>query len=382
MDGVGGAYNYGFGVGISSTSRATITSGSADGTLNADSGYSNNAAIYVLNSNTGSANRADVVSLNSDGFTLNALDVSSTIISKVQWLSIGGSDLTNVSLVTYQSNTTTGSQALTGAGFAPDAAIVFTAGFTTPPPDATGTLDTFHGLGYAAKGTPITQGATGVEITQTVNSERRSQSTSNVIYLPDQASMRWEASVSSFGTDGITLNWTTVQSTAIYFFVLYMKGPKFKVVSFNQPAATGSQSITGVGFQPSAGLFTSFCAAATTGQVADGNWGSGVGVSSTKRGWVWSSARSGNNNSSRGNGQDGVIACYTENSSTPTFRSKADLTSWDSDGFTLSWTVSEATARQVIGLLVGPVSAPPPGRITSPLLITREVGLPINEGTI
>lgn len=369
-DSARGSYSFGFGIGVSSTSRASIYGRSSDGSINADGTHSNNRILRTINESATAVNAGDLVSLNSDGFTLNAIAVNSTVISRVRWLTLGGSDLSNVSLVQYQSPTSAGSQALTGAGFAPDAVIIFTNSISTAPTSTVSNGDTYPGIGYAAR-IQGGQAALGVSVLHTANTETRAQSTSDVVYVPSTSAMLWQASVSSWDTDGITLNWSTVQSTAVYFWVLYLKGPQFAVASTTQPTASGNTSITGLSFQPSAGIFSSFCRAATSGQIADGNWGHGFAVSSTKRGFVWASMRSGNNNSSQATGQSFFISCYTENSTTPTLRSRADFVSWNSDGMTMSWTVNEATQRQVIAFLAGASSAGPPPRVTNPSLITE-----------
>jgi hypothetical protein len=372
-DGVGGSYDFGFGVGVSSTSRAAVFSRSSDGTLNADGGHRNNRVVVSLANTGADAATGDLVSLNNDGFTINAVNVSGSIIPNVRWLTIGGDDLTNVSLVQYQAATSTGNQALTGAGFQPDAVIVFTNGITLAPPDNISDGDTFTGVGFAERANGA-QVSYGVSVTHTVNTESRAQSTTNVVSLPTTGgNLLWQGAVSSWDTDGITINWSTVQGTEIYFWVLYLKGPKFAIFTKTQPSASGSDSVSGLSFQPIAGLFGSFCAAASTSSVADGNWVMGAAVSTDKQSYSWASMRSGSNNSSRAAGTAPTnpyfLRCYTENSSTPTLRVSAGFDQWTSDGMNFTWTVAEATARQIFGFLIGPVPSAPGGRLTNPLLI-------------
>ena len=362
------AYDHNFGVGISSSLQATVQSRRSDGSQNADGQHTNDRILRTVNASAGLENVVSLVSLNSDGYTYNIIQRSSVQLSRVKWLTIGGSDLTNVNLVQYQSPTSTGTQSLTGAGFAPDAIIVFTAGISSAPPAIVSNGDTNGGVGYAVRD-PAGQAAIGVLVNHVSTNASRAQSTSSVIYLPGSSDMLWEAAVSSWGSDGVTLNWSTTQGTAIYFWVLFLKGPRFRVFTTTQPTSSGNSSVTGIGFQPEAALLASFCGAAASGRVNDANWSLGMAYTPQKSAFIWQSVRAGGvaTTASRANFNGYALGCYTEQGSSPTLRSRASLVSFDSDGLTLAWEVSESTQRQVIGLAIGPQQQ----RLVSPLLITR-----------
>jgi hypothetical protein len=67
-----------------------------------------------------------------------------------------------------------------------------------------------------------------------------------------------QASTSAWGTDGITLNWASVDTAARPIPVLFLKGLQAKAFSFSAATASGNQSVTGLGFQPEALLLASF----------------------------------------------------------------------------------------------------------------------------
>lgn len=365
--GGGASYSMGLSIATGPTARAAIYARSSDGTLNADARHSNASVLTILDSSAAISHAGDLVSFNTDGFTLNAGQVAATA-PLVHWAIMGGTDLAGASLVQYQAPTATGTQPLSGAGFAADAVLVLTAGLTTAPPATLSNGDSWSGLGYAVRN-PSASGATGVAVTHSVNTETRAQATGQVVYLPDTSAMRWVAAIQSWDVDGITLNWTTTQAAGIYFWVLYLKGPRFHVLSFSQPTATGMQDVGGISFQPTLGLWSSFCRLAASGQQTDGNWMHGWGISATKRAFTWSSMRSGNNNASRYASMSSAVSCLTENSSTPTLNSQADFVQWNPDGFRLNWTTVDTTAREILALLVGSTStlSTPPRRRLIPM---------------
>ena len=83
----------------------------------------------------------------------------------------------------------------------------------------------------------------------------------------DALTVNTSASFSSMDVDGFTVNFTTASFTAATIFSLALKGMNVQAASFPKTtlAAPASQSVTGVGFQPTAVLLSSF------GDVAQGS---------------------------------------------------------------------------------------------------------------
>jgi hypothetical protein len=171
--------------------------------------------------------------------------------------------------------------------------------------------------------------------------------------------MRWVASVQSFDPDGITLNWTTVQSTVVFFWVLYLRGPSFEVVNFLQPTSIGDQAYSVTSFQPKAGLFITHCDIAATGQRTHGFANVGTAVSSTARALHMTALSSSSGSTIRYHRNDSVIVCTTVPSGgTASEVARADFVSWNSDGFTLYWNPVDSTQRQMLGMVFGDGEVP------------------------
>ena len=349
------ASSFGFGIATANPMyQMTIKAGASDGYANSDSSQRSDSIVHTF-INTVTYTRGSISSWNSDGVTIQVHTTNATYIPQVAWLALGGSDLTNASIVQYTSPTSTGTQSLTGAGFAPTAAIIATLGSDTAVNSFRSDLDSWPGIGIA---TPTAQAASAYLSRHALGGHRRAQSTSHVIYLPDPSDMRWVASVQSFDSDGITLNWTTVQDTGMFFWVLYLKGPSFGVVNFLQPTSTGDQAYSLTSFQPKAGLFLTHCDIVATGQRTHGFVSVGTAVSSTARA-LHMTALNNLGSTIRYHRNDSVIVCTTAPISAEASEvARADFVSWNSDGFTLYWSPVDSTQRQMLGILFGDGEVP------------------------
>lgn len=349
--GSSGAYDRGFGVAVSGASVALY---SRRGTGNGNALQRNDRIVHTMSSTSAIAHSGSVVEFGSNYIDLNAVTVSTTYTLLVRWMTLGGSDLTNVSLVQYTSPTSTGNQVLTGAGFSPDAVVIVTNGLSCAPP-CNDTTSVFHpGIGFAAKNG--TTASLGNYITLTNSDARRVQRTDRIITLPTTSALRLEASVQSFDSDGITLNWLSVDtSTGLYFWVLYLKGPQATVANFSQRTTTGQYSHTGLsGFTPKGGLFASFCAPASTSIETTSSFM--VGLSDIGHGWSGISSNVGRSEGSS------TLICRTASASPPPINSEASFVSWNSSGVTVNWTTVDSTQRQFLVLLLGDAESPPASR--------------------
>ena len=169
------------------------------------------------------------------------------------------------------------------------------------------------------------------------------------------SSIRCEADLVSLDSDGFTLNWTTANANTHTIFALGLKGGSYAVKAFTQKTSTGSQATTGVGFAPKGLLY--YSTGQTAGAGLDGGGTlyqmTGAGSSSTSRGALLYS--SGNFPGDVLN-RTKIYLAYADDG-TPTAQGIADLTSLDSDGFTLNYTTADATAREVLYLAMGNAAA-------------------------
>lgn len=348
-----------FGAGISSSSRRSVASCTKDGQnpFTTESANRDDACITIVTgSSAGAAGcRADFVSQDSDGFTINWITAPAAAFI-VNYIALGGTDLTNVALGSTTPPSSTGNSAVTGVGFRPDAILVFHGidnSATPPSDDITNNYHTYFGFATASteRGYVSIRASTGT-------GSRHRQSKSNLLAPLSSAGVFYQADLVSFDSDGFTLNFSTAEAGDNPFFWLVLKGGKFKVGSVAQPTSTGNQATTGIGFQPNTLLLMSANdTAANDDSTLTGLRASiGAASSTTDRTAIWRGLTDTTAPSVAKQNLDRtkVIKMITEGS-TPTVNAAADLNSFDSDGFTLNWTTADATARELLFIAIGPV---------------------------
>jgi hypothetical protein len=340
----------GWGVSISTSKRVTNFVRRVNASTTYFGRHSEGATLVTLDT-TGAINfEADFVSWNSDGFTLN-VSTSPAVSFYAQWWVWDGIEVQG-NLVQFDSRTSPGSQPYTGMGFKSDVLIVLSMGMTATIPTTDG--NSRPGFGFAthdADGT-IRQAGLGNKHVSGANSARRAQSTSSLIYIPDTSAMWLEGALTSFDADGFTVNYSTVQASAVKLWALGLTGLRGYVSSFNQNTSTGSQPITAVGRQPQAIIMASFCRATATAQQTDGTVSIG-GASGSNQGNNAFTCTSGSNNNGHANYNNQILTCLT--GGTPTVNSQASFTSFDSTGFTINNGTADATSREVIYLTMSPL---------------------------
>lgn len=297
--------------------------------------------------------KADFVSFDSDGFTLNfsTVDANARIIN---YIAIGGADLTNANVGNASIPASTGNKSFTGIGFKPDALIfVNVTDYTVLPSSASDNVKLSIGFGLSS--TARGYAANYNEKITSPSITKRKQIVTKAIGCLTSASMTWEADMVSMDADGFTLNFSTVDAGAAdIFFYIALKGGQYKTGTFTQKTSTGSQATTGIGFTPTGVIFASVNNTSSSSIVNTARFSLGSGSSSTSRGCIWLGSTNGvsttvtNSNLDRSN----IIKMMTE-AGTPTTQAAADLTSLDSDGWTLNWGTADATAREILYLALG-----------------------------
>lgn len=352
-DGTGADASSHFGVGISSSSRRAIASSTKDASapFTVESGNRDDGCVFIVNAG-GTGCRADFVSQDSDGFTVNwATAPPSAYI--VNYLALGGPDLTNVALGTFTPPAATGSQSITGVGFKPDAIFCFQGidNGTIPSDDTASNYQSHIGFGTSssARGYAGWRGTGG-------SGAWHEQSTVKVLGAIGSAGIFIEADLTSLDSDGFTLNYSTATAGSTGIFYLALKGALFSVGSFNQPTSTGNQANTGVGFRPSALLLLSDNDTSANDNTSTVNQRVSLGVASgsAARVALWRGLTDTTSPAVAKQNLDRtkIIKLETE-AATPTVNAAADLVSFDTSGFTLNWTTADATAREILYLAIG-----------------------------
>lgn len=205
---------------------------------------------------TGSSTTAKLTlkSFDADGFTV-AVPVKDGNARKIFYIA-GLAD--NAKLVTDTTPTTASSKTHTGAGFQPNAAIIFSVGESS--------LDTFttqliHSFGIVADADDGTghrdQACVSVRSDDAVGtSDTHRVHRSNRCWFVHDGSggTADEGQANAFTADGLTIDYDTVAGTALYVNILFLDYPSAFVESFAGDG-TGSQSLTAEGFAPDGMVF-------------------------------------------------------------------------------------------------------------------------------
>lgn len=356
----GTATNAPFMLGVATSSSdersAFRVSGDNAGTSDVD-GWNQNDCSLIIAGITGSVQiRADFTSMDADGFTLNYSTATGSA-HIINYLALGGDTLTNVKTGQITEKLTTGSQSTTGVGFQPDALIMFAGYSTTSAPSSNAAGSNFT-IGFASGAN--NQGVMaerGQDIAPGGSNTARYQSASNIFaFVHDSTdTVPSLASLTSFDSDGFTLNWSAVSGSAQYVFYVALKGGEYKVGSFNQATSTGNQSVATSGVLPRAVWLQSFNNITTSSVVTSDRQSMGVAASSSDRFTLWYGDQDGQNPSQADSSLDQtkIIKMMTSGAGSPSTEASADLVSLNSNSFVINWSAADATAREILYFAMG-----------------------------
>lgn len=149
---------------------------------------------------------------------------------------------------------------------------------------------------------------------------------------------------------GFTLNWTTVSASSS-FYVHYLALSSSEITnatvgSFLAASSTGAQNVTGVGFKPDTVLF--FCSETRTTDptVAAGDIENFIGAAiSSSRRWATTWVDQDAVASDQARSYQDTANCIAKLNDNAAYDAVADLTSLDTDGFTVNWSTIVAEAQ-------------------------------------
>lgn len=296
--------------------------------------------------------QAQLLSLDADGFTIR-WTTNNASPYLIHYMALGG-DITNALASTFNLTTGGGNQAVAGVGFQPDFVLFL---WSHTEGVESNTRDSEIGLGFAKSATA--RGAvvySGRDNSGSNANKRWQQRTDSAILLlrpnqnpPDQDAI---ADFVTMDPNGFTVNKSNPPAANTPIFFLALKGGRHHVGAFNQPAVTGNQAITGVGFQPQQLMLASFNLAATNTISAGGAVSYGAARLPTARGSIWFQDRS-DRDPSEANVYTSTTDILTLAAGPNTVNARADFALFDPDGFTLNWTTADGTARQVLYWTIG-----------------------------
>jgi hypothetical protein len=233
----------------------------------------------------------------------------------------------------------TGNQSVTSVGFLPKALILWTTGQTAAGFAANDILC----IGYSDGATDRCWGRGNDDNVATTNSGRRSAAKIISIISDGGPTVVAEADLTTFDSDGFSLDWTTNDANASIIHYLALGAIDLTnaiVLERTVSTATGNVGYTGAGFLPEFALFLGIGTTITPTSATNYHGFMGAAVSATKR-WVY--AGCGQDGQTMGSGVNAfrtqvTTHCFLHLNSANAEESAADFVSFDSDGFTLNWT--------------------------------------------
>ncbi len=265
----------------------------------------------------------------------------------IHGVAIGGEDI-SAYVKEWQTGTSIDFVAVTGVGFQPE----FTMHLPTASTNGTTQSDTVFGLGCVDLNGNQWAASVASEHNADPTNTKRTQVTNVCGQLLNSATgaIRLQISHSAFNTDGFTvLNGSG--ATSYYVATLCLRGARFKVGSFSKGtgAAPAAQAVTGVGFTPLGLMLASVQDTTTSADHAR----LGIGAaSSTSTENCMAVSDTDNLATSSTDGLDENAASnrifVKIDNDTQTKDAIASLTSFDSDGFTLSWDTNDAVATKIL----------------------------------
>ncbi len=352
-DGVVVDFNLVIGAATSSTARGHVSINDEDGQGTSDSSRTifTNSCLRMLAPGSASSYLviADFVSMNADGFTIN-ISTAPGSAYRIGYLALAGSDLTSVKVGSFTTPVSTGNNATTGVGFQPDAVLLFSNGDVLE----TDTNSVAFGFGFAVSASERAWTSLATPRSKVTTETYRRQGTDGCIaYLDhDGSSLEVHADFVSFDADGFTLNFDTTTSGDGVIYVA-LKGGQYAVGDLLTRTSTGNFSETGIGFQPSAGIFASFCNPVTGSIIAGLEMSIGLAVSSTERFVVGGVSEDAQGTSDTDQFQDDGLV-YQNYDHAQALEGSIDFVSWDGDGFTLNQVDADPTAgNEVIYFVIG-----------------------------
>lgn len=243
----------------------------------------------------------------------------------------------------FIANGSTGNQAVSGIGFQPKAIIFFA---MDEPIEQSG-ANVVKCVGFATSSTARSVMAMTDDDGPTKTDIDNDNWSTRCIFLRNiGGTVRMEADFVSFGADGFTVNW--INSGVELIFFIAIGGDDLTSVQagqFTKKTSTGTDPITGVGFEPDLLLIMGELNTTENSTAVDSSFFFGAAVSPTSRWCTQSSSEDFSNDSNCGRSQRTNKILY-QSDEAGTAIAEADLDSMDVDGFTLNYSTANGDAHR------------------------------------
>lgn len=353
---------YGYAAALPTITQGSVAAAARDNLATTDNNFMESITYSIVILNPGATGtpmvaRASVTAFGADGFTLN-WQTNEAQANQIHYMAIGGADITDARVGTFAGPAVAGSAAVTGVGFQPDA-VLFVAGNRTGVTWDTIVAEGAQTIGFMSSATSQASIGWSARDAQTALSNAHAWSGAQAITGLRRNALDQQAAFTSMDADGFTLNFTQTGGASNYIY-LALKGGLFKMGTFNKNTAAGAQSVTGLGFQPSGLMLLSESdnvAAATARASANPASNLSIGATDgTTSGSTWMHYRSiATTDTNTFTYNTNIMKMGINTNATVTNYGEATFTSFNTDGFTINWTTSDATARNLIYWAIGGV---------------------------
>ena len=259
----------GFGVAVTTTDRRAIAwqDDHAAATMATDSYHSDAACVATLTIAGAVDGLADLSSLGADGFTLVVDDAFSAALS-VNYLALGGADLTNMATGVFNEPGATGNHTEGALGFTPDFVMFFSTGIGAAAPG--GKVHATPMIGAATSSTQRGVTAISSEDAAADSDTYRYSLSSECIAILEAATGTpdYREDFVSFGSGTFTLNCIERTAGARRVHYLALAGGAYQVGNLLTKIDGTDIAVTGLANRPRAVFFASHCAAESTANTS------------------------------------------------------------------------------------------------------------------
>ena len=359
VEGNTGDYHVGFGFSDGTTSHSIATS-SDDGLATSNASRRQSDALFTMVlPDENHSSTAELDSWNDTSFTIDWTK-NDPWPYRLNYMIIGGADV-SAKVINWNTPTSTGNFSVTGTGFVPDTVLHLYQGLgpATLPTQWSAAVFSLGAMDGAGN-----QWASFYRVTDNASTSDtvRGLETDSAIYRNWSGTADTRATYYSMDSNGFTVNFSVVPSTARLMGSLALEGLDIDVGSFTKStgSAPASQAVTGVSFQPEALFLTGVQSTATS--FAD-HARHGLGMTDGVAEFATAGQDADNETTTIVDREMSLDKVYVKiDNKTQTIDAEAELTSFDAGGFTLSWTTNDAVATEIVYLAVGT----DPGSFTPP----------------
>lgn len=284
---------------------------------------------------------AQLNTYNSTQFVLSWITASATAY-EISYIAFNETYITN-SKTQVLAEGTVGSNAFTGFGFRPKGLMMFDNQTIGPGPN-------IATIGYGWCDNSLGQQAIGFDVDSGSTTSYRYQS--DGLYLVGyQGAINGQGTVTSLDADGFTQNNSAVVSNTVSMFTLAFTGNiSTKSLNIDEPAGTGSSSVTGVGFAPKAVFFQGDVNHITNGAAGAALQHVGYTDTALNQSSVFFESDTG--------AAAAANSTYSNTQAVTNGNQNFTVTSLDSDGWTANWGATAAQSLDIATFSIGDAVAP------------------------